>query len=152
MSPKYGKNIIRDDKLYDQGSSHHACVPKIPVFALPKVSYEPNQHLLSQASYPTLQPKYMDIKDGQWTTTESNAMKLSLSWPTFNNLSGSITVEKNAKKVPKESVTDSYTDFVGKYLHTMQKSSSSAVTAFNGESGQRDTKVKYIFVKPVQEL
>ena len=139
MSPKYGNNTISDTKLYDQGYNLHACVPKIPVFSLPKISYEPNQHLLSQASYPTLLPKYMEIKDGQWATTESNAMKLCLSCPTFNNLSGSITVEKNAEKVPKESVTDCCIDFVGKYLHTMQKSSSSAVTAFNGESGQQDT-------------
>ena len=106
MSPKYGNNTISDNKLHDQGSNLHVCVPKIPVFALPKISNGPNQHLLSQASYPTLQPKYMEIKDGQWRTTESNAIKSSLSCPTFNNLSGSITVEKNAENVPKESVTD----------------------------------------------
>ena len=109
MSPKYGNNTVSDDKLHDQGSNLHACVPKIPVFALPKISNEPNQFLLSQASYPTLQPKYMEIKNGQWRTTESNAMKSSLSCPTFNNISVSITVEKNAGKVPKESVTDTCT-------------------------------------------
>ena len=54
MSPKYGNNTVSDDKLHDQGSNLHACVPKIPVFALPKISNETNKHLLSQASYPTL--------------------------------------------------------------------------------------------------
>ena len=154
MSPKYGNNTLNDNKLHDQGSNHHGCVPpNVPVFAHPKLSNEPNHHLSTQASYPTLQQKSTEIKDGQWKTTESTAMKSSLSCPTFNNLSGSIEVEKNTEKVlSNESVRDSDIEFVGKYLQTMQKSSSSAITSFNGDSGQQDTKVTYIFVKPVKEL
>ena len=153
MSPEYRNNTLNDE-LHDPASNHHGCVPpNVPVFAHPKLSKEPNKHLSSHASYPTLQQKSMEIKDGQWKTTESNAMKSSLSCPTFNNLSGSTEVEKKTKKVlSKESLRDSDTGFVGKYLHTMQKCSSSAITAFNGESGQQDTKVTYIFVKPVKEL
>ena len=80
-------------------------------------------------------------------------MKSSLSCPTLNTHSGSIKVEKTTKKLLfKESVMESNTAFVGKHLHTMQKSSCSVLTAFNGDSGQQDTKVTYIFVKPVQEL
>ena len=153
MSPKYGNSTLKDNKLQDQGSSHHDCVSNVPVFAHPKLSNELYQHLSSQASYPTLQQKSMEIKDGQWKTTESNAMKLSLSCPTLNTLSGSIKVEKTTEKLLfKESVMESNTEFVGKHLYTMQKSSSRALTAFNGDIGQQDTNVKYIFVKPVQEL
>ena len=154
MLPKYGNITLNDDKLHDQGSNHRDCVPpNVPVFAHPKLSNEPNQHLSSQTSYTTLQQKSMEIKDGQWKTIVSNAMKSSLSCPTFNNLSDSIEVEKNTEKVlSKECVRDSEAEFVGKHLHTMQKSSSSAITAFNGDSGQQDTKVTYIFVKPVKEL
>ena len=80
-------------------------------------------------------------------------MKLSLSCPTLNTLSGSIKVEKTTEKLLfKESVMESNTEFVGKHLYTLQKSSSRALTAFNGDIGQQDTNVKYIFVKPVQGL
>ena len=153
MSPKYGSSTLKDNKLHDQGSSHHDCVSNVPVFAHPKLSNETTQHLSSHASYPTLQQKSMEIKDGQWKTTESNSMKSSLSFPTLNTRSGSIKVEKTTEKLLfKESVMEPNTEFAGKYLYTLQKSSSSALTAFNGDIGQQETKVTYIFVKPVQEL
>ena len=65
MSPKYGNSTLKDAILNDQGSNDHDCVSNVPVFAHPKLSNEPNQHLSSHASYPTLQQKFMEIKDGQ---------------------------------------------------------------------------------------
>ena len=65
MSRKYGNSTLKDNKLHDQGSSHHDCVCNVPVFAHPKLSNELYQHLSSHASYPTLQQKSMEIKDGQ---------------------------------------------------------------------------------------